>query len=361
MPRVPFALLAVWFVLPALAAQEVSEPADLSRRIDAMFHRCDKPGVPGAVALLARGAQVLHRAAYGLADLERNVSLLPDSVLDIGSVSKQFTAACVLLLVQDGAVALDDPVRKHVTEMPECMQPVTVRHMLLHVSGIPDYIGLLMKKGVDVEDRVTPQEGLDVLVEVERLTFETGSKWAYSNSNYFLLAEIVERRAPVPLPEFARQRIFTPLGMKATHYRADTHVLVPNRALSFSPVARGRWVANYSNWEQLGDGAVYTTVDDLWRWARNFESFEVGGEALQAAWSGPGKLDDGELLDYGFGLQFQQWRGRDTVHHSGAWQGFRADFLLVPSERIVAICLCNRTDLAPNQLTRGMARLAIDG
>lgn len=350
---------AAWCLLTAAMASAQSE-VDLTARIDRLFHRCAKPGVPGAVVLAAKAGEVLHRKAYGLADLERGVPLTPESVFDIASTSKQFTAACVLLLEQDGALALGDAVRTHVTELPACMERVTLRHMLLHTSGIPDYIGLLMKNGVDVEDRASPQEALDVLAAVDDLEFPAGTRWSYSNSNYFLLAEVVERRAPVSMPEFARERIFAPLGMDSTRVRSDTRVLIENRALSFSPAPRGRWVANYSNWEQVGDGAVHTTVDDLLRWTQNFETWKVGGGELAAAFAGPGTLDGGEPLDYGYGLVFERWRGRDTISHGGSWQGFRSDFLLVPGERVVVICLCNRSDLAPTQLCRSIARLLLD-
>jgi CubicO group peptidase (beta-lactamase class C family) len=232
-----------------------------------------------------------------------------------------------------------------------------VRHLLLHTSGLPDYVGLLARGNVDYEDRTTPAEALAALQQVEALDFEPGTKWAYSNTNYFLLAGIVECVAGQPLPEFAQQRIFGPLGMENTRVHADCRRLVPNRALSYSKAAGGEWRWNFSNWEQLGDGAVLTTVGDLERWARNFATGTVGGKAWQQAMAGPGTLDDGQPIDYGMGLGFKTQAGRRFVAHGGAWAGYRAELLRVPDEQLTVVCLSNRADLAPTRICADIAKI----
>ncbi|MCR9246302.1 MAG: beta-lactamase family protein [bacterium] len=340
--------------------QQSDRKAALAAHADRMFRRCSKPGVPGAAVLVTRGDEVLLRRAYGLADLEREVALTPESVFDIASTSKQFTAASVLLLEGDGELALSDSVCGHISELPECMRPVTVRHLMFHTSGIPDYISLMLDDGVDVEDRTSTTDALAVIGAVEKLQFAAGSKWSYSNSNYLLLSEIVDRVAGRPLAEFAAERIFEPLEMKSTRVRTDTRVLIPRRALSYSPVARGQWVMNYSNWEQTGDGAVHTTVDDLRRWLVNLSTFEVGGDHLRRRLAGPGALDDGTPIDYGFGLVYSRWHGHETVSHGGSWAGYRSDVLLVPAAKLVVICLCNRSDLSPGPVCKSLARKVLE-
>lgn len=335
----------------------------LGDRIAQLFRATQKAGSPGAVVFVSRGDTVLHHRAYGLADLERRVPLDTGSVFDIGSTSKQFTAACALLLEQDGVWSLADPVRKIIQELPACCEPVTLRHLMLHTSGIPDYIGLLVRGdgGHHFEDRTTPGDALEALGAIAALDFATGSRWAYSNSNYFLLAVAIERAAGTTLAEFARQRIFAPLGMEQTHVHTDCTQLVPDRALSYSRARSGGWRWNFSNWEQVGDGAVMTTAGDLSKWARNFTTGAVGGERLQQAMARPGTLDDGTPIDYGAGLMFGNLEGTPCVSHGGAWAAYRAELLRVPAADLVVIVLCNRDDLEPSSLSRRIAQAALRG
>jgi CubicO group peptidase (beta-lactamase class C family) len=360
-------LRAHWLALSCLPFASVlaQEPPDdpLAQQIARLLRATERPNAPGAVVLVARGTNVLHQRAYGQADLERAVPLQTDSVLDIGSTSKQFTAASVLLLEQDGALALGDRVNKHVRELPRCGDDVTLRHLMLHTSGIPDYIGLMLAGDAphQLEDRTTAEDALDALGRVEKLDFPAGSKWAYSNSNYFLLAAVVERASGLPLATFAQKRIFEPLGMQRTHVHVDCTQLVPNRALSYSRARGGGWRWNFSNWEQTGDGAVMTTVGDLLKWARNFTTGSVGGETLLAAMKERGALDDGTAIDYGAGLMFGDLEGTPCVSHGGAWAAYRAELLRVPSADLVVVVLCNRDDLEPSAMARKIALAALRG
>lgn len=348
--------LGLVFVAGALPAQEAPS---LEAKVDRIFARLAAADEPGAVVFVGRGKDVVLQRAYGCADLERGVPLATDSVFDIGSTSKQFTATCVLLLEQEGRLALGDPVEKHVPELPACCHAVTLRHLMLHTSGIPDYIGLMARAGADLEDRTTADEAMTALGKVTELEFATGAKWSYSNSNYFLLSEVVERVAKRPLAEFAQERIFGPLGMTRTHIHTDCTMVVPKRAFSYAKDPRGVWKWAFSNWEQTGDGAVMTTVGDLFLWARNFTDGKVGGAPLLAAMGERGKLDDGKPLDYGAGLMFGDDGGRKIVSHGGAWAAYRADLVRIPSEDLVVICLCNRDDANPSDLCRRVARAAL--
>lgn len=348
------AVVVVSLLLPLATAQEAE--TTLEAKVDRIFRGYAKTDAPGAVVLIGRGSEILLQKAYGLADLERNVALTPESVFDIGSTSKQFTAAAVLLLEQEKKLTLGDPVRTHVAELPECTAPITLRHLMLHTSGLPDYIGLMAKTGFDLEDKTSADDALHELGKVEALDFPTGTKWEYSNTNYFLLSEVVERVAKRPLAEFARERFFEPLVMRHTHVHADCTQLVPRRALSYSKGPRGVWRWNFSNWEQTGDGAVFTTVGDLFLWAQNFDSGAVGGPGLLAAMSAPGALDDGAALDYGAGLMFHDDNGRKIVSHGGAWAAYRAELLRIPAEKLVIVCLMNRDDGNPSALCRRVAQ-----
>ena len=352
--------------VPAPTPTPEGEPAsappaatELERRVDRLFRGAARPGVPGAVVLVAQGDRVLLRKAYGLADVERQVPLTVDSRFDLGSTSKQFTAACVLLLEQDGRLALADPVRRHVGELQDCCAPVTLRHLMLHTSGIPDYIGLLLTAGRQLEDRTTMADALEQLALVTALEFPCGTDWAYSNSNYLLLSLVVERVAGRSLAAFAEERLFAPLGMTRTHVHTDCTRLVPQRALSYTRDARDGWRWCFSNWEQTGDGAVFSTVDDLWTWARNFTAPQAGLDALVAAMAAPGPLDDGRPIDYGTGLVHGELDGLRSVRHGGAWAAYRAELLRLPERDLTVVCLCNRDDLEPSERAAAIARIAL--
>jgi CubicO group peptidase (beta-lactamase class C family) len=338
------------------AASVERSDRDLEARVDVMFRSCGKPGVPGAVVLVARGEQILLQKAWGAADIERQVALTPASVFDIGSTSKQFTAAAVLLLAADAKLQLSDAVRTHVPELPECCAAVTLRHLLLHTSGVPDYIELMLPMH-DLTDRTVPADALEALAKITALASPVGARFAYSNSNYFLLAEVVARASRMPFAAFVQERIFAPLGMANSHVHTDCTRLVPNRAFSYGR-SRDGWRWEFSNWEQAGDGAVFTTVGDLLIWAQNFRHGKVGGEALLAAMAKPGSLDDGTAIDYGMGLTFGRLAGQPTIAHGGAWAGYRAELLRIPDRNLVVICLCNRSDLDPSGLCQRIARAA---
>ncbi|MEO6597550.1 MAG: serine hydrolase domain-containing protein [Planctomycetota bacterium] len=358
MTRARTVLVGLLLTATAVAQDESAPPLEV--QVDRIFQNCAKSGGPGAVVLVARGDDVLLQRAYGLADLERDVPLSVDSVFDIASTSKQFTAACVLLLANEGKLALGDAVQKHLPELPTCCEKVTVRHLLLHTSGLPDYIELLLAAGEQVEDRTDADEAFAALRKIEALRFPPGSQWAYSNSNYFLLSEIVERTAKQSLAEFARERIFVPLGMSNTHVHDDCTALVKHRALSYSRGRRGEWVWNYSGWQQTGDGAVLTTVGDLLKWSRNFTTGTVGGDKLLAAMSQPGSLDDGTAIEYGMGLMFLDARPPRLVAHGGAWAGYRAECMRVPTADLTVVCLCNRGDQNPTALAQQVVRAVLD-
>src|SRR5262245_41122559 len=196
----------------------------------------------------------------------------------------------------------------------------------------------MMIAGFHSEDLTTDTQALEILARQRELNFPPGSKHEYSNSGYFLLSLVVERVAGKSLADFARERLFEPLEMRDTHVHDDHGRIVPRRATGYSPAPGGGFQIEMSNWEQTGDGAVMTTVLDLARWDRNFETGAVGGPAFLARMGERGKLADGTALSYGFGLTFDAWPGLPTVAHGGAWAGYRAQLLRFPTERLSIVC-----------------------
>jgi CubicO group peptidase (beta-lactamase class C family) len=322
--------------------------------VDAIFSAWSTDTSPGCALGVYGDGRMIYSRGYGMADLERRVPITPHTVFDIGSTSKQFAAASIVLLAQDGKLSLDDDVRRHIPELPQYERPITIRHLLHHTSGLRDYIGLLTMGGHSIDGVTTPQDALDAIVRQKQLNFAPGDEHLYSNSGYFLLSVIVERVARQSLREFARQRIFEPLQMRRTHYLGSYNDVVPDRALAYTPVAGGMR-HDMSRWLQLGDGAVFTTVEDLLLWDNNFHDPKVGGTALLDALHQRGRLSNGDSISYALGLGHGHYRGARTVSHGGSWGVYRAELLRFPEQRFSVATLCNLGTINPTPLAQRVA------
>jgi CubicO group peptidase (beta-lactamase class C family) len=329
-------------------------------RIDSVFARFDSATSPGCALGIIRDGKTPYARGYGMANLETATPITPQTVFDIGSTSKQFTAASIALLVADGRLSLDDDVRNFVPELPVYEEPITVRQLLQHTSGLRDYIGIMYLAGVRFADMTTDAEALDAIVRQQALNFAPGSEHSYSNSGYFLASVIVERVSGMSLAEFARHRIFQPLGMQSTRFRNDHALVVPNRATGYAPRDSGGFGIDLSNWEQTGDGAVHTTVVDLARWDRNFYNPAVGGASLLEHLLTTGHLDDGEALTYALGLFVDTYRGVRRVHHGGSWAGYRAELMRFPDHRVSVAVLCNLATAGASGLAGQVADVLLE-
>lgn len=320
-------LMSLGAAAPVLAAA----PANA----DAVLAQFAKPDAPGCAVSVWQDGKVLVEKGYGAANLEHGVAIdAQRSVFDIGSTSKQFTAAAILLLVQDGKLKLDDDIRRHLPQLPDYGTPITIDHLLRHTSGLRDYLVLLNLGGVARGDVSSNADAMAAIVRQRGLNFQPGSAYAYSNTGYFLLARIVEKASGQGFAEFAKARIFDPLGMAGTSVLDRHDKLVPQRASAYRPDGPGRFALMMSNWEQTGDGAVQSTVADLAKWDANFYQPRVGGRWLVEQMQAPGKLNDGTVLQYGRGLMLDTHRGVATVSHAGAFAGYKAELLRLPQQKL---------------------------
>ncbi|HYW12659.1 MAG TPA: serine hydrolase domain-containing protein [Longimicrobium sp.] len=342
----------------ALAAQEVIGTRDArTARVDSLFAAYDRQDSPGCAVGVYRDGAIAYARGYGMADLERRVPITPHTVFDLGSTSKQITAASVILLAQEGKLSLDDDVRRWVPELPVYQRPITLRHLLNHTSGLRDYIGLLAMGGARMDDVTTEEDALAAIARQRELNFAPGDEHLYSNSGYFLLSVVAERAGGKPLRELARERIFAPLGMARTHVLRGYDDVVPDRALAYAPLPAGGYRADMPRWLQTGDGAVFSTVEELLLWDRNFYESAVGGPGLLAELHAKGRLASGRELDYASGLMVSRTRGLPTVMHGGAWGGYRAELMRFPGERFSVAVLCNVATSDPTRLARGVAEI----
>jgi CubicO group peptidase (beta-lactamase class C family) len=317
--------------------------------VDEVFTDLTKAGSPGCALGVYRDGKIVYSKGYGLANLEANVPITPQSVFDIGSTSKQFTAASILLLEKQGKLSINEDVRKYIPELPDYGQKVTILHLLNHTSGLRDYLTLMDLAGINTDSVTTEEDALQIISRQKALNFSPGSDYLYSNTGFFLLSVIVKRVSGKTLREFAAENIFTPLEMTHTQYRDDHTSLIANRAMAYDEKEKGvGYSLNVSYFEQTGDGAVHTTVEDLLKWDENFYNGQIGGKAFLAKIQEQGKLNSGKVLDYAKGLSIGEYRGLRTVSHGGSWGGYRAQLLRFPEQHFSVACLCNLGSANPS-------------
>jgi CubicO group peptidase (beta-lactamase class C family) len=326
-------------------------------KVDALFQKMDSTISPGCALSIVRDHRVVYERGYGMADLDHNIAITPATVFHVASMSKQFTAASILLLAQEGKLSLDDPARKYIPELPDFGTPVTIRELLHHTSGLRDQWELLGLSGWRyAHDRITDADVLYVVSHQRELNFPPNTQFLYSNTGYTLLAQIVARVSGESFRSFTAARIFAPLGMKNTHFRDDFDEIVKNMAYGYVP-SGDTYRLGVTNFDTVGATSLLTTVEDLALWDENFYTPRVGGPALIAQLQERGKLNDGELLDYAAGLDIGKYRGLNTVDHGGADAGYRSDMIRFPDQHFTVACLCNLASANPSDLARKVAEV----
>src|SRR5467141_2762978 len=232
--------------------------------VDEVFGDLAKAGSPGCALGVYRDGKIIYAKGYGLANVEENVAITPQSVFDIGSTSKQFTAASILLLAKQGKLSVTDDVRKYIPELPSYGQKITILHLLNHTSGLRDYLSLMELAGINTDSVTTDVDALALITRQKALNFAPGSDWLYSTTGFFLLSVIVQPLKGKSLRELATENIFAPLEMTHTQYRDNHAALIANRALAYEEQEnKSGYKLNVSYFEQTGDGAVPTSVEDL--------------------------------------------------------------------------------------------------
>lgn len=334
---------------------------DLSMQVDQIFAAYNRPDSPGCSLGVIRNGTFLYRKSYGEASLELGVPLSPESVFYVGSISKQFTAASVVLAAEQGFLSLDDDVRKYIPELPDYGRKITLRQMLNQTSGFRDFLLLIYLAGHDAADFNSPAEILKLVVSQRGLNNTPGDEWVYSNTNYFLLGIVLKRATKKTLAEFAEENIFRPLGMTNTRFYDDASAVVPGRVPAYYPGKGGNFLVGWSTtYAIVGGGGLMTTVDDLLKWDDNFYSNHLGKGTLLRELQTPGVLNSGKHTMYGMGLSLENYRGLPVVEHDGSLFGYRADMLRFPTQKFSVICLCNISKANPDLRSRHVADLYLN-
>jgi CubicO group peptidase (beta-lactamase class C family) len=338
----------LWIFLLIAFLVSLATADEKTDKVDKLFSKWDSTVSPGAALAIIKDGKIIYKRGYGMANLEHNIPITPTSVFRIGSTSKQFTASCIAILALQGKISLDDDMRKYIRELPKYERPITIRHMVHHTSGIRDYLTLADIAALPNDHFSTPEDSVELLSRQKGLNFLPGEEHLYSNSGYFLLGVIVERVSGKSLNDFAQTHIFKPLGMKNTHFHDDHTMVVKNRADGYSPLKKGFRI-NMTTLDHVGDGGVFTTVEDLFLWDKAFYSYKLGKELMELIQT-PGMLNDGEKLEYAFGLDINEYKGLKRVSHSGGFAGFGAQMVRFPEQKFTVICLANLGTIYPSRL-----------
>lgn len=347
MPRILAAgLVAGLLTFPAPAQVGPAAPVDAVARTE-----MERQRIPGLAVAVVRGSDVISAKGYGLANVEHQVPVTADTIFQSGSLGKMFTAAGVMLLVEDGKIALADPIQKYLPDAPASWQAVTVRHLLTHTSGIGDYTN----GPLDLRKDYT-EEQLASLTYDATLEFEPGARFKYSNTGYLLLGIVIRRASGKFYGDLLDERVFKPLGMKTTRVISEAAV-VPHRAAGYTLVKNELrnqgWVSPSLN--TTADGALYFSLKDLLAW----DAAVRGGRLLSAAsWNAvfqPVRLADGKMSGYGFGWSIGTRGGRPVYRHGGAWQGFKTHYALFHHGSLSIVVLANLQQADPARIVDAIA------
>jgi len=346
---------AVLFLALQAPLGAAAQTATLPALADSLFKKWSGPGTPGCAVAVAQAGQPVMARAYGLADLEHRTPNTVDTVFEAGSVSKQFTAAAILLLAQDGKLSLSDDVRKYLPELPDYGHRITLDHLLTHTSGLRDWGSIVQLGGWPRGTRaVTMEQALALAARQRSLNFQPGARYSYTNTGYVLAALVVQRISGKTLADFTRERLFLPLGMIHTQWRDNFRRVVPDRAVAYSRVDAG-YEQDMPFEDVYGHGGLLSTVGDLLRWNEALTSKRLGAAISRQLEQIP-VLPPGQVSDYGRGLSVQKYRGAVELSHDGATAGYRTWLGRYPEQGLSIALLCNGDDANPRVLAHAIAQ-----
>lgn len=329
-------------------------------QVDALMVEYDRNDAPGAVVGVIRDGEVIFAKGYGMANLTHGVPITPETRFNIGSVSKQFTGFALALLESRGALSLEDPVGKHLPQVPEFEHEVTLRHLLTHTSGYRQAYDISFLAGrmpVESEDVFRRAEALEVVRRQPKLEFPPGSRYQYNSTAYVLLALVVERVTGEPFPEWMQENVFDPLGMKNTVIESEIEQVIPGAADSYTATDHGGYRRLVGNRAVYGAGEIYTTVDDLVGWLRNFRTAELGGAGVQERMRERFVLTSGDTIDYALGILVDEHRGLQRLHHGGSHAGYRAYLSYYPELDAGIVVMSNDYDFRRQNVVEEMDQI----
>ena len=328
----------------------------LESKIDALFDVYNEQNQPGVALSIIKSGSVIYQQGYGMANLEHEIPIIPSTIFDIASVSKQFAGFAIAKLSFEGVISLDDDIRRHLPEVPDFGDKITVRHLVHHTSGLRDWVQSMVIAGVQMDDVISFRHILKMVKHQKTLNFKPGWMFLYSNTGYNLLAEIVQRVTNQLFAAWAKSNIFNPLGMSETYFRDNHEIVVKNQASSYHQ-HEGTFYNAVNNLTALGSSSLCSTVEDLTKWILNFDHKQVGGDQVIELMHQRGVLNSGEQVDYAFGQRIGVYKGLKIAEHSGSWRGFRSHLIRFLDQMFSVVILSNYVSSDPLMWAKKIADL----
>lgn len=336
------------------------EDARLMVAVDSIFAPWSRTTTPGCAVGVDKGGMPLLRRAYGMANLETGTPWTINTISESGSVAKQFTAAAVVLLAQDGVLSLEDDITKWIPEVKGFGRKITVRHLLTHTSGLPDRYTLHQVQNRPAgETDHDNREVVAMLTGLRELNFDPGEDYEYSNTGYVVAATIVERASGKSLQAFTSERIFRPLGMEDTRWREDHRVVVPGRASAYSGTLTAGYRNDHPFTRVIGSGGLLTTVGDFLKWEGAMQAGTGPWGAVRDSLQRSMRLNEGTGITYALGVSVSTWRGVPAVSHTGSTGGYRAALYRYPEQNVAVALLCNLGSINPGVTAQRVAALVL--
>ena len=312
-------------------------------QVEAIGDAANDPDLPGgfAIAVINEG-KVDYKKAWGYASSELEVPFTTSTVFDFASVAKQFTGFAIATLVESGALSLDDDIRKYLPEVPDFGETITIRHLLSHTSGIRDWVGLVKLSGRNMGDVITDDFLMEMVKHQQELNFSPGEQFQYSNTGYFLLARIVSQVTGESFRKWTHENIFEPLQMSRTHFSDDYSEIIRGRASSYKRLTGTSYGFSPSNLTSYGSSSLFSSLDDMVRWMMNFHERKIGSDKVWEMMLTKGTLQNGEEVNYGFGLSFGESHGFNNYGHGGSWGGCVCSLTWFPDPQFGVLFISNR-------------------
>ena len=339
--------IAILLVIASGSAR--SQSNDIERKIDSLFSNYNS-NTPGVAIAIMKDGNIVFKKGYGSANLEYDIPITPQTVFNIASVSKQFTAFSIYLLEKEGKLSFEDDIRKYFPDLPVYGKPIRIKHLLAHTSGLRDQAALRALAGWHWEDIGTTEQILKLVKKQKELNFETGTAYGYSNTGYTLLAEIVAQVSGKSFSEFTRKNIFDPLGMANTHFIDDYHKVIKNIAYSYEK-KDDKYVKVSLSYSNPGPSGLMTTVEDLAKWTANFHTPKIGDARLISEFNKVSLLDNnkpvvwsannGDTTFHAKGQLHWKYKGLSAISHGGHTAGFRAVLTRFPENNFAIATLSN--------------------
>jgi CubicO group peptidase (beta-lactamase class C family) len=329
-------------------------------KVDAIFEEYKSPSTPGCALALVKDGEIIYKKGYGTSNLEYGIPITSTSIFHVASISKQFTAAAIIMLSIEGKLSLNEDIRKYLPEVPDFGHVITFNHLIHHTSGIRDQWDLQELAGWRDGDLISEDDVLEMLHRQVALNFIPGSEYYYCNTSYTILGVAVKRITGVSLREYSDSVFFKPLGMMNTHFHSDHSEVTPNRTSAYQQDEQGNWKISIPVFDNYGATSLFTTVEDLSKWDENFYSKRVGGPAFISAMLENGILNNGTKQAYAGGISTELYKGFKTEQHSGADAGYRSNFIRFPDEHFSVILLANHAESQSMLLSQKVADLFLE-